>query len=134
MLATIEAERPAVCVIDSVQTLVAGDSTPGSVGAVREATAALMDVAKRLDVTMLLIGHVTKEGSLAGPRALEHLVDTVLQFEGERERSFRTVRALKNRFGATSETGVFEMREGGWSRSPTPRPASSARRSPLPAR
>jgi DNA repair protein RadA/Sms len=113
VLATIEAERPAVCVIDSVQTLVAGDSTPGSVGAVREATAALMDVAKRMDVTMLLIGHVTKEGSLAGPRALEHLVDTVLQFEGERERSFRTVRALKNRFGATSETGVFEMREGG---------------------
>ena len=113
VLATIEAERPAVCAIDSVQTLVAGDSTPGSVGAVREATAALMDVAKRMDVTMLLIGHVTKEGSLAGPRALEHLVDTVLQFEGERERSFRTVRALKNRFGATSETGVFEMREGG---------------------
>ncbi len=113
VLATIEAERPAVCVIDSVQTLVAGDSTPGSVGAVREATAALMNVAKRMDVTMLLIGHVTKEGSLAGPRALEHLVDTVLQFEGERERSFRTVRALKNRFGATSETGVFEMREGG---------------------
>ncbi len=113
VLATIEAERPAVCVIDSVQTLVAADSTPGSVGAVREATAALMDVAKRLDVTMLLIGHVTKEGSLAGPRALEHLVDSVLQFEGERERSFRTVRALKNRFGATSETGVFEMREGG---------------------
>ena len=64
-----------------------------------------MDVAKRLDVTMLLIGHVTKEGSLAGPRALEHLVDCVLHFEGERERSFRTVRALKNRFGATSEIG-----------------------------
>ena len=72
-----------------------------------------MDVAKRLDVTMLLIGHVTKEGSLAGPRALEHLVDCVLHFEGERERTFRTLRALKNRFGATSETGVFEMREGG---------------------
>ena len=113
VLATIEAERPEVCVLDSVQTLVVGDSAPGSVGAVREATAALMDVAKRSDVTMLLIGHVTKEGSLAGPRALEHLVDCVLQFEGERERSFRTVRALKNRFGATSETGVFEMREGG---------------------
>jgi DNA repair protein RadA/Sms len=80
---------------------------------VREATSALMEVAKRLDVTMLLIGHVTKEGSLAGPRALEHLVDCVLHFEGERERTFRTVRALKNRFGATSEIGVFEMREGG---------------------
>jgi len=113
VLATIEAEAPAVCVIDSVQTLAVGDATPGSIAAVREATAALMEVAKRLDVTMLLIGHVTKEGSLAGPRALEHLVDCVLHFEGERERTFRTVRALKNRFGATSEIGVFEMREGG---------------------
>ena len=113
VLATVEAERPAVCVIDSVQTLAVGDGAPGSVAAVREATGALMEVAKRLDVTMMLIGHVTKEGSLAGPRALEHLVDCVLHFEGERERTFRTVRALKNRFGATSEIGVFEMREGG---------------------
>ena len=113
VLATVEAERPAVCVIDSVQTMAVGEGTPGSVAAVREATAGLMDVAKRLDVTMLLIGHVTKEGSLAGPRALEHLVDCVLHFEGERERTFRTLRAVKNRFGATSETGVFEMREGG---------------------
>jgi DNA repair protein RadA/Sms len=113
VLATIEAERPAACVIDSVQTLAVGDSAPGSVGAVREATGALLETAKRLDVTMILIGHVTKEGSLAGPRALEHLVDCVLHFEGERERTFRTVRALKNRFGATSEVGVFEMRPGG---------------------
>ena len=113
VLATVEAERPAVCVIDSIQTLSAGDATPGSVGAVREATGALLETAKRLDVSMVLIGHVTKEGALAGPRALEHLVDCVLQFEGERERVFRTLRALKNRFGATSETGVFEMREGG---------------------
>jgi DNA repair protein RadA/Sms len=113
VLATVEAERPAVCVIDSVQTLSVGDAAPGSIAAVREATSGLMGVAKRLDVTMLLIGHVTKEGSLAGPRALEHLVDCVLQFEGERERTYRTLRALKNRFGATSETGVFEMREGG---------------------
>ena len=113
VLATVEAEVPAVCVIDSVQTLAVGDAAPGSVAAVREATGALMEVAKRLDVTMLLVGHVTKEGSLAGPRALEHLVDCVLHFEGERERTFRTVRALKNRFGATSEIGVFEMREGG---------------------
>jgi DNA repair protein RadA/Sms len=113
VLATVEAERPAVCVIDSVQTLAVGDASPGSVAAVREATGALMELAKRLDVTMLLIGHVTKEGSLAGPRALEHLVDCVLHFEGERERTFRTVRALKNRFGATSEIGVFEMRESG---------------------
>ena len=113
VLAAVEAERPAVCVIDSVQTLSVGDASPGSVAAVREATGALLELAKRLDVSMILIGHVTKEGSLAGPRALEHLVDCVLHFEGERERTFRTLRALKNRFGATSEIGVFEMREGG---------------------
>jgi DNA repair protein RadA/Sms len=111
VLATLESERPAACVIDSVQTLAVPDSAPGSVGAIREATSALLETAKRLDVT--LIGHVTKEGSLAGPRAVEHLVDCVLHFEGERERTFRTVRALKNRFGATSEVGVFEMRQGG---------------------
>jgi DNA repair protein RadA/Sms len=113
VLATVEAERPAVCVIDSVQTLAVGDAAPGSVAAVKQGTGALLDAAKRLDVTMILVGHVTKQGSLAGPRALEHLVDCVLHFEGERERTFRTVRALKNRFGATSEVGVFEMREGG---------------------
>jgi len=113
VLAALEAERPAACVIDSVQTLAVPDSAPGSVGAVREATSALLETAKRLDVTLILIGHVTKEGSLAGPRALEHLVDCVLHFEGERERTFRTLRALKNRFGATSEVGVFEMRQGG---------------------
>jgi DNA repair protein RadA/Sms len=113
VLAAIEEGRPAACVIDSVQTLSIGDAVPGSVGAVREATSALLESGKRLDVTMILIGHVTKEGSLAGPRALEHLVDCVLHFEGERERTFRTVRALKNRFGATSEVGVFEMKQGG---------------------
>jgi DNA repair protein RadA/Sms len=113
VLAALESERPAACVIDSVQTLAVPDTAPGSVGAVREATAALLETAKRLDVTLILIGHVTKEGSLAGPRALEHLVDCVLHFEGERERTFRTLRALKNRFGATSEVGVFEMRQGG---------------------
>ena len=113
VLGALESERPAACVIDSVQTLAVPDAAPGSVGAVREATSALLETAKRLDVTLLLIGHLTKEGSLAGPRALEHLVDCVLHFEGERERSFRTVRALKNRFGATSEVGVFEMRQGG---------------------
>jgi DNA repair protein RadA/Sms len=113
VLGALESERPAACVIDSVQTLAIPDAAPGSVGAVREATSALLESAKRLDVTLILIGHVTKEGSLAGPRALEHLVDCVLHFEGERERSFRTLRALKNRFGATSEVGVFEMRQGG---------------------
>ncbi len=113
VIAAVEAERPSVCAIDSVQTLAPGEGSPGSVAAVRDATGALMEAAKRLDVTMLLIGHVTKEGSLAGPRTLEHLVDCVLHFEGERERTLRTVRALKNRFGATSEVGVFEMRSGG---------------------
>jgi DNA repair protein RadA/Sms len=115
VVGTLEAERPAVCVIDSVQTLHAEGMTgaPGSVGQVREAANAVMEVAKRLDCAVVLVGHVTKEGAVAGPRVLEHLVDCVLFFEGERERSFRTVRALKNRFGATSEVGVFEMRSGG---------------------
>jgi DNA repair protein RadA/Sms len=113
VLAALESERPDACVIDSVQTLAVAEAAPGSVGAVREATSALLEAAKRFDVTLILIGHLTKEGSLAGPRALEHLVDCVLHFEGERERTFRTLRALKNRFGATSEIGVFEMRAGG---------------------
>lgn len=113
--ATIEAERPDVCVIDSIQTMHSPELTgaPGSVGQVRECANALAEQAKRLGVAVILVGHVTKEGSLAGPRVLEHLVDCVLQFEGERERTWRTLRAIKNRFGATSEVGVFEMRSGG---------------------
>jgi DNA repair protein RadA/Sms len=115
VLAVLEAERPEVCVIDSIQTIHADGMTgvPGSVGQVREAAAALMEVAKRIECATILVGHVTKEGAVAGPRALEHLVDAVLLFEGERERSFRTLRAMKNRFGAISEVGVFEMRQGG---------------------
>jgi DNA repair protein RadA/Sms len=115
VVATIEQHRPEVCVIDSVQTLHAPDLTgaPGSVGQVREVAARLMRTAKAAGTTVILVGHVTKEGSIAGPRVLEHLVDCVLQFEGERERTYRTLRALKNRFGSTSETGVFEMRQGG---------------------
>ncbi len=115
VLATLEAERPAACVIDSVQTLHAEgmSGAPGSVGQVREAANGVMEVAKRIGCAVILVGHVTKEGAVAGPRVLEHLVDCVLFFEGERERSFRTLRALKNRFGATSEVGVFEMRSGG---------------------
>src|SRR4051794_1786314 len=115
VLATIESERPEVCVIDSVQTLHAAELTgaPGSVGQVREVAARIMDAAKRGGCAVLLVGHVTKEGALAGPRVLEHLVDCVLQFEGERERTYRTLRALKNRFGSTNEVGVFEMRSGG---------------------
>jgi DNA repair protein RadA/Sms len=115
VIATLEAERPDVCVVDSVQTLYAGGMTgaPGSVGQVREVAGRLMRVAKERQVAVILVGHVTKEGALAGPRVLEHLVDCVLQFEGERERTYRTLRALKNRFGSTNEVGVFEMRERG---------------------
>jgi len=115
VLATLEQERPEVCVIDSVQTLHSEDlsSAAGSVAQVREVAGELMQVAKRLRIAVLLVGHVTKEGSLAGPRVLEHLVDCVLQFEGERERTYRTVRAIKNRFGSTNEAGVFEMRDHG---------------------
>ena len=115
ILATLRAERPEVVVIDSVQTLHAADLTgaPGSVGQVREVAGRIMQVAKSDGIAVLLVGHVTKEGALAGPRVLEHLVDCVLQFEGERERTYRTLRALKNRFGSTNEAGVFEMRSGG---------------------
>ncbi|MBA2241201.1 MAG: DNA repair protein RadA, partial [Solirubrobacterales bacterium] len=115
VIATLEQMRPEACVIDSIQTLHAEGMTgaPGSVGQVRESAGAIMEVAKRIDCAVVLVGHVTKDGAVAGPRVLEHLVDCVLLFEGERERSFRTLRALKNRFGATSEVGVFEMRSGG---------------------
>jgi DNA repair protein RadA/Sms len=114
-LATIEAELPDVCVIDSVQTLHSAElgGAAGSVGQVREVAGEIMRVAKAHNTAVLLVGHVTKEGALAGPRVLEHLVDCVLQFEGERERTYRTVRAVKNRFGSTDEAGVFEMRDHG---------------------
>jgi DNA repair protein RadA/Sms len=115
VIATLEAERPEVCVIDSVQTLHSGElsSAAGSVAQVRAVADAVLRVAKELRIAVFLVGHVTKEGALAGPRVLEHLVDCVLQFEGERERMFRTVRAVKNRFGSTNEAGVFEMRDDG---------------------
>ncbi len=115
VLATLEHERPEVCVIDSVQTLHSAElsSGAGSVAQVREVAGEVMRVAKSLRIAVLLVGHVTKDGALAGPRVLEHLVDCVLQFEGERERTYRTVRAVKNRFGSTSEAGVFEMRDDG---------------------
>jgi DNA repair protein RadA/Sms len=115
VVATLEHERPEVCVIDSVQTLHCSDlhSGAGSVAQVREAAARIMRVAKELRIAALIVGHVTKDGGLAGPRVLEHMVDCVLQFEGERERTYRTVRAIKNRFGSTDEAGVFEMRDDG---------------------
>ena len=113
--ATLEAERPDVCVIDSVQTLHAAEvgSAPGSVAQVREAAARLLRTAKEYGVATILVGHVTKDGSVAGPRVLEHLVDCVLQFEGDRYHAHRVLRATKNRFGSTNELGVFEMTGAG---------------------
>src|SRR5207344_1451425 len=113
--ATIESERPDVCVVDSVQTLYAPDigSAPGSVAQVREAASRLLRVAKDNDVATILVGHVTKDGAVAGPRVLEHLVDCVLQFEGDRYHEHRILRATKNRFGSTNELGVFEMTAAG---------------------
>ena len=104
-----------MCVIDSVQTLLAAElsGAAGTVGQVREVADRITRLAKARGIAVLLVGHVTKEGALAGPRVLEHLVDCVLQFEGERERTYRTLRALKNRFGSTNEVGVFEMRDAG---------------------
>jgi DNA repair protein RadA/Sms len=115
VLATLEAERPDVCVIDSVQTLYSSDvgSAPGSVAQVREAASRLLRAAKELGVATILVGHVTKDGTVAGPRVLEHLVDCVLQFEGDRYHAHRILRATKNRFGSTNELGVFEMTGGG---------------------
>jgi len=120
--ATLETERPEVCVIDSVQTLWSSEvgSAPGSVGQVREAAARLLRVAKENGVAMLLVGHVTKDGAVAGPRVLEHLVDCVLQFEGERYHAHRVLRASKNRFGSTNELGVFEMTGAGLVGVPNP--------------
>jgi DNA repair protein RadA/Sms len=115
VLATLAAEAPQVCVIDSVHTLHAAElsGAPGSVGQVREVATQIMGLAKARAMAVILVGHVTKDGALAGPRVLEHLVDCVLQFEGERERPYRELRALKNRFGSTNEAGLFEMRQGG---------------------
>jgi DNA repair protein RadA/Sms len=113
--ATLDRERPDVCVVDSVQTLYAPElgSAPGSVAQVREAAGRFLRVAKEQDVATFLVGHVTKEGAVAGPRVLEHLVDCVLHFEGDRYRSHRVLRAVKNRFGSTNELGVFEMTSAG---------------------
>jgi DNA repair protein RadA/Sms len=109
--ATLERERPGVCVIDSVQTLYSAEigSAPGSVAQVREAASRILRVAKAAGVATFLVGHVTKDGSVAGPRVLEHLVDCVLQFEGDRYHAHRILRATKNRFGSTNELAVFEM-------------------------
>ncbi|MEM1492891.1 DNA repair protein RadA [Bacillus velezensis] len=111
----IQEMKPAFVVVDSIQTVYQSDitSAPGSVSQVRECTAELMKIAKTNGIPIFIVGHVTKEGSIAGPRLLEHMVDTVLYFEGERHHTFRILRAVKNRFGSTNEMGIFEMREEG---------------------
>ncbi len=113
---------PKVVIIDSIQTMYKEDisSAPGSVSQVRESTSVLMQLAKGLGITIFIVGHVTKEGVVAGPRVLEHMVDTVLYFEGERHASYRLLRAVKNRFGSTNEIGVFEMRSSGLEQVPNP--------------
>ncbi|HEY0885498.1 MAG TPA: ATPase domain-containing protein, partial [Ramlibacter sp.] len=115
ILATIASSQPAVAVIDSIQTVYSDQltSAPGSVAQVRECAAHLTRAAKSGGTSIVLVGHVTKEGALAGPRVLEHMVDTVLYFEGDTHSSFRLVRAIKNRFGAVNEIGVFAMTEKG---------------------
>ena len=113
----VKKDKPKVIVIDSIQTIVVEDiaSAPGSVSQVKEVTARLMQMAKQMDIAIFIVGHVTKEGTVAGPRNLEHMVDTVLYFEGDRNAGFRILRAVKNRFGSTNEIGVFEMLETGLS-------------------
>jgi DNA repair protein RadA/Sms len=115
ILEALDQHRPALVVVDSIQTLYSDElsSAPGSVSQVREATSRFLRYAKQSGTAVFLVGHVTKDGAIAGPRVLEHMVDTVLQFEGDRNRFFRLLRAVKNRFGSTNELGVFEMGERG---------------------
>jgi len=119
---TIKRTMPDVVIIDSIQTMYQEDisSAPGSVSQVREATGVLMHLAKELGVSIFIVGHVTKEGTVAGPRVLEHMVDTVLYFEGDRHASYRVLRGVKNRFGSTNEIGVFEMKNEGLVEVPNP--------------
>src|SRR5699024_4986740 len=111
----IEQLKPAFVVIDSIQTVFREDltSAPGSVSQVRECTMELMKIAKTNSIPVCIVGHVTKEGAIAGPRMLEHMVDTVLYFEGDRHHTYRILRSVKNRFGSTNEMGIFEMKELG---------------------
>ena len=111
----IEQRKPEIVIIDSIQTMYSEEvnSAPGSVSQVRESTNTLMQLAKGLNISIFIVGHVTKEGTVAGPRVLEHMVDTVLYFEGDRHASYRILRGVKNRFGSTNEIGVFEMRQSG---------------------
>lgn len=122
IISAIEVMKPSLVIADSIQTLYSANltSAPGSVGQVRECTLKFMELAKSTGTTVFIVGHVTKEGSIAGPRVLEHMVDCVLYFEGERHQSYRIVRAVKNRFGSTNEIGVFEMTDKGLIDVPNP--------------
>lgn len=115
---TIERLKPEAVVIDSIQTMYNEEvsSAPGSVSQVRESTGILMQIAKGLGISVFIVGHVTKDGSVAGPRVLEHMVDTVLYFEGDRQLAYRILRGVKNRFGSTNEIGVLKCRKKGWKR------------------
>ena len=131
IVAEIEGMRPAAAIIDSIQTVhTAGNSsTPGSIGQVRDSSGMLMTAAKRLSVPIFLIGHITKEGTIAGPKSLEHIVDTVLYFEGDRFQDYRVIRAYKNRFGPVNEVAIYEMHDGGLEEVPNPSAALLAQRS-----
>lgn len=120
--AVIRTEKPRAVIIDSIQTMYSSQiqTSPGSIAQIREATGILLRLAKETGTTFFLVGHVTKEGSVAGPRVLEHMVDAVLYFEGDRYASYRVLRSVKNRFGSTNEIGIFEMRSGGLSQVPNP--------------
>ena len=122
ILAAVEETKPDILIVDSIQTMYNGDqsSSPGSISQVKDCTMALMQMAKGKGTTVFVIGHVNKEGSLAGPKVLEHMVDCVLYFEGDRHMSYRILRAAKNRFGATNEIGVFEMHDTGLREVPNP--------------
>ena len=122
IVAAVEDQKPDILIVDSIQTIYNGDSnsSPGSVAQVKECTMTLMHLAKGMGVTVFVVGHINKEGSLAGPKVLEHMVDCVLHFEGEEHNSYRILRAAKNRFGATNEIGVFEMGDQGLVEVPNP--------------
>jgi DNA repair protein RadA/Sms len=134
IVAEIEKMRPVAAIVDSIQTVytASNDSTPGSVGQVRDSAGVLMAAAKRMSIPIFLIGHITKEGTIAGPKSLEHIVDTVLYFEGEKFQNYRVVRAYKNRFGPVNEVAIFEMHDDGLAEVPNPSAALLSQRSSAP--
>ena len=134
ILAEVEKLHPVALILDSIQTVhtSANDSMPGSVGQVRDSAGVLMTAAKRLSLPVFLIGHITKEGTIAGPKTLEHIVDTVLYFEGEKFQNYRVVRAYKNRFGPANEVAIFEMHDDGLEEVPNPSAALISQRSHSP--